>query len=142
MFILLVLAAPILGAITPQVSAQNEYGLGVNLQTVQPQLQQVFSSASSQSGLSSVLTVPAFNNWFLSGSVTLSLSLGVNGTTLYQSPKATESLAPFHSGVVSLPIDIPASTLQQMSGQQISGGGQMTIQEAGLWTITVNLGQG
>ena len=142
-FIVLIVAAPILGAVTPQVFPQNELGLGVNLQTVQPQLQQIFSSASNpQSPIESVLTVPAFNNWVLSGSVSLSISLALNGTTVYQTQKATVDLAPFHSGVVSLPIDIPSSTVQQMAGQSISGGGQMTLQEAGLWSITVSLAQG
>jgi len=143
--ILLVVAAPILGTVTPQVSPQNEFGLGVNLQTVQPQLQQIFPSTPGQLPTipgAPVVTVPAFNNWFLPGSVTLSLSLAVNGTTVYQTQKATVNLAPFQSGVVRLVVDIPASTIQQMAGQSISGGGQMTLNEAGLWSITVNLGQG
>jgi len=88
------------------------------------------------------VTVPAFNNWFLSGSVALSLSFAVNGTTVYQTPKASLTLAPFQSGEVDVMMNIPIEVAAQMQGQQITGGGQMTLQEGGLWSITVNLGQG
>ena len=142
LLILLIVAAPILGAVTPQVAPQSELGLGVNLQTVQPQLQQIFPSSGGSSVGSGVLTVPAFNKWFLPGSVTLSLSLAINGTTVYQTQKATVDLAPFQTGVVTLNVDVPASTIQQMQGHSIGGGGQLTLDEAGLWSITVSLGQG
>ncbi len=139
-FILLVVAAPILGAVTPQIQPNNEIGLGVNLGSVQAQLQQIFSSSATLNGTHSVI-VPAFNKWFLPASVSLSLSLSENGTTVYQTPKASVDLPAFHSGALNLTLDIPPSAISQMQGQQISGGGQMTLQENGLWSITVSLGQ-
>lgn len=152
--ILLVVASPILGAVTPQVNPQNELGLGVNLQTVQPQLQSFFDNQvnkcvdetaatnGSAPTCSYTLAVPAFNNWFLTGAVGLSLSLAVNGTTLYQTPKENLTLPPFHSGVIDVGIDVPNSVLTRMQGQEISGGGQMTLSETGFWSITVDLSQG
>jgi hypothetical protein len=139
-FILVVVAGPILGAVTPQIQPTNELGLGVNLQTVQPQLQQIFSSPTAASG-SHTVTVPAFNRWVLPASISLSLSLSVNGTTVYQTPKSTAALAPFSSGQLNLTVSIPADVLSAMQGQEINGGGQMTLQEGGLWSITVSLGQ-
>ena len=139
LFVIAIVAAPILGAVTPQVVPQDEVGLGVNLQTVQPQLQEIFSSPSTIPG-SHTVTVPAFNRWFLPASVGLSLNLQENGTTVYQTSEASVSLAPFQSGTLNLTVAIPQSVISQMQGQQLSGGGKMTLQEDGLWTISVSLG--
>ncbi|MDA4117326.1 MAG: hypothetical protein OK455_03175 [Thaumarchaeota archaeon] len=138
--ILLIVAAPILGAITPQMAPRNEVGLGVDLQSVNSQLQ-FLTSSSTISGEHTV-SVPAFNNWLLPATVSLSLSLMVNGKSVYQTPTASTDLAPFQSGAVVLAVDIPSSAIAQMEGQTISGGGEMTLQEAGFWSITVNLAQG
>jgi hypothetical protein len=138
-FVAVIVAGPILGALTPQVSPQAEYGLGINLQTVQPQLQQIFSSTATIGG-SHTVTVHAFNKWILPASIGLSLSLSVNGQLVYQTSKASVSLAPLQSGNIYLTVQIPPSVLAQMEGQQIVGGGQMTIGEGGLWSISVSLG--
>jgi len=148
-FILLVVAAPVLGAVTPQVSSHADYGIGVELNTIQPQLQNYFDGglcadelgAPGQNPCAFTVEVPAFNNWFLAGSVALSISFAVNGTTVYQTPKASLSLAPFQSGTIDVVVNVPVGVVSQMQGQQISGGGQMTLEEAGLWSITVGLGQ-
>ena len=139
--ILLVVGAPIVGAVTPYVSPQNEYGLGIDLQTLNPQLQQIFSSSSTIPGPHTI-AIPAFNKWFLPASVALLLTLTVNGTTVYQTPKASLALAPFQSGELDLTMDIPSSVIAQMQGQRVGGGGQMTLQEGQFWTITVDLSQG
>lgn len=138
-FIAVIVAGPILGALTPQVSPQTEFGLGIDLQTVQPQLQKIFSSPSGIAGPHTV-TVPAFNRWVLPASVGLSLSLSVGGQVVYQTSKASVSLAPFQSGTIDLTVQIPSNVLDQMQGQRITGGGQMTLGEGGLWSISVNLG--
>lgn len=137
--ILLVVAGPVLGAITPQLSPQDEVGLGINLQSINSQLQ-FLSSQSTIAGPHTV-TFPAFNKWFLPASVALQLSLALNGTTVYQTSKASATLAPFQSGTVSLTVDIPSSAISEMEGRTVTGGGSMTLQEVGFWSITVNLAQ-
>jgi len=72
--------------------------------------------------------------------VGLSLSLAVNGQVVYKTSEASVSLAPFQSGTIDLTVQIPSSVLAQMQGQQITGGGQMTLGEGGLWSISVSLG--
>jgi hypothetical protein len=140
LLILLIVAAPILGAVTPQVSSRNEVGLGVDLQAINSQLQ--FLTSSSTIAGAHTVSIPAFNRWFLPASVSLSLSLAVNGTTVYQTPAESVALAPFQSGTVDLTMDIPPSAISQMQGHTVSGGGEMTLQEDGFWSITVNLAQG
>lgn len=140
LLILLIVAAPILGAVTPRIQPSSELGLGVELSAVQPQLQQIFSSPQTVGG-SHTVKIPAFNRWFLPASISLSISLSENGTTVYQTPESSVSLAPFQSGTLDLTVDVPQNVVAQMQGQQISGGGAMTLREAGLWSITVSLGQ-
>ncbi len=141
LLILLIVAAPIVGAITAQASPQSELGLALDLQTLNPQFQQIFSSASTIPG-AHIVTVPAFNNWFIPASVALTLTLTVNGKTVYQTEKAALSLAPFQSGVLNLTVDIPPNVISEMQGQRVGAGGQMTLQEGPFWTITVPLSQG
>ncbi len=137
--ILLVVASPILGAVTPQLSSHSELGLGVDVQAVNSQLQ--FLTSSTTIGGPHAISVPAFNQWFLPARVSLSLSLLVNGTTVYQTSTQSLALAPFQSGTVDLTMDIPQSAISQMQGHTVRGGGEMTLQEAGLWSIAVNLAQ-
>jgi hypothetical protein len=139
--ILLIVAAPILGAVTPQIAPQNELGLGVNLQTINSQLQ--FLNSSTTIAGAHTVTIPAFNRWFLPGSVALSLSLTRNGTILYQTARANLTLAPFQSGALDLTFNIPSKVISEMESRGgVSGGGQMTLQEGPFWSITVNLGKG
>lgn len=140
LFILLIVASPILGAVTPEVSPHSELGMGVELQSVNSQLQ--FLSSSSSIAGTHTLSIPAFNRWFLPARVSLSLSLAVNGTTVYQTPAQSLPLAPFQSGTLELSVDIPSSAISQMEGHTVTGGGEMTLEEAGLWSLTVNLAQG
>ncbi|MDG7006441.1 MAG: hypothetical protein JRM86_05850, partial [Nitrososphaerota archaeon] len=77
--ILLVIAGPLVGALTPAVSPQNEVGLGIDLRSIDSQLQ--FLASSSTIGGPHTLSFHAFNRWFLPASVSLQLSLAVNGTT-------------------------------------------------------------
>ena len=138
--ILLIVAAPILGAVTPQVMPKNELGLGIDLASINSQLQ-FLTSSSSISGAHTV-AVPAFNNWFFPATVVLVLSLSVNGSTVYQTQEATLNLAPFQSGALRLTMDLPSSAISQMQGHRVGGGGQLTLQEDGLWSITASLAQG
>ncbi len=138
--ILLVIAGPLVGALTPAVSPQNEVGLGIDLRSIDSQLQ--FLASSSTIGGPHTLSFHAFNRWFLPASVSLQLSLAVNGTTVYQTQRASATLAPFDSGTLDLTVDIPPGTISQLEGQTVAGGGSMTLQEDGFWSVTANLGQG
>lgn len=139
LLILLVIAGPMLGALTPTVSPQNELGVGIDLSSINSQLQ--FLSSSSTIGGTHTVAFHAFNRWFIPASVSLQLSLAVNGSTVYQTEVASTTLAPFHSGTLDLPVDIPPSAISQLEGQTVTGGGSMTLREDGFWSITVNLGQ-
>jgi hypothetical protein len=57
--IILVIAGPMLGAITPGVSPQSELGLGLDLGSINSQL--AFMSSSSTIAGPHTLTFPAFN---------------------------------------------------------------------------------
>lgn len=137
LLILLIVASPILGAVSPQLGPGGELGLGVDLQAVNPQLK--FLGSASTIGGAHTLSVPAFNRWFLPARVSLALSLEVNGTTVYQTPAGNVTLAPFQSGTVDLTVNLPQSAISRMEGHTVSGGGEMTLEEAGLWSVTVNL---
>lgn len=137
LLILLIVASPILGSVTPQVAPKSELGLGVDLQSINSQLQ--FLSSSSTIAGSHSISVPAFNKWVLPAKISLSLSLLVNGTAVYTTPASSISLGPFQSGTVDITMDIPQNAISQMEGHTVSGGGQMTLQEAGLWAISINL---
>ena len=138
LLILVVVAGPIVGALSPQMMTQQRpVGLGVEIQSIQSQLQ-FFNSGSTIAGTHEI-AVPAFNNWPLPGAATLSLALIVNGQTLYQTQPASVHLGAFQSGVLNLSMDISPSLVSQLQGQNVSVGGSMSLSESQFWTITVSL---
>jgi hypothetical protein len=140
-FILLIVAGPIVGAVTPQLGAQQQpLGIGVDLQTIQPQLQQIFSSGSAING-SHDIVVPAFNNWPLPGGATLFLTLVVHNQTVYQTQPAAVQLGPFQSGVLHISMDFSPILVAKLQGQGVGVGGAMSLSEGQFWTITVSFPQ-
>jgi hypothetical protein len=138
LLIILVVAGPIVGAVSPELMTQQQpLGIGVDLQSVQSQLQ-FFNSSSTISG-SHDIVVPAFNNWPLSGGASLLLALIVNGQTVYQTQPATIQLGPFQSGDLHVSMDLSNSTVAQLEGQSVAVGGSMSLSETQFWTITVSL---
>lgn len=136
--IILVVAGPIVGAVSPQLMTQQKpVGIGLDLQAIQPQLQ-FFSSGSNMSGTHEI-TVPAFNNWPLPGGASLFLALIVNGHTLYQTRPASVHLGAFQTGVLNVSMDISSGLVNQLQGQNVSVGGSMSLSEGQFWTITVSL---
>jgi hypothetical protein len=136
LLILLVIAGPIAGAVTPQVGPQH-YGLGIELNAIQPQLNQVFQG-SDVAG-THVISVPAFNNWPISGVASLSLALVDNNQTIYTTQPSSVHLAPYQSGSINVTLVFSPSLVTQMQGQRIGIGGTMTESEGDFWTISVNL---
>jgi hypothetical protein len=140
LFIILIVAGPIVGAVSPQLMTQQQpLGIGVDLQSVQPQLQ-FFSSSSTINGTHEIV-VPAFNNWPLAGGATLFLSIVVKGQSVYQTQPATVHLGPFQSGELHISMDLSPSLVSQLEGQDVSIGGSMSLSEGQFWTITVSLAQ-
>ena len=141
LLILLIVAGPIAGAVSPQLGPQVSLGLGIDLQAIQPQLQQIFSPGAVVNGTHEIL-VPAFNNWPLAGKAGLTLAIIKGNQTIYQTQPATLQLAPFQSGDLDISMVLSPSLVAQMEGQNLGVGGSMTLSESQFWTITVNLGQG
>jgi hypothetical protein len=139
LLIIVVVAGPILGAVSPQLTSQQPVGIGVDLHSIQPQLQ-FFSSSSTIAG-SHVINVTAFNNWPLAGGATLYLTLVVNGSTLYQTQPGSVKLGAFQSGTLQVTMDVSQSLASQLEGQSVGVGGSMSLSEAPFWTITVSLAQ-
>jgi len=138
--IILIVAGPIVGAVSPQVMAQQQpIGIGVDLRSVQSQLH-FFNSSSTLTGAHEI-AVPAFNNWPLSGGASLYLTLVVNGRTLYQTQAASVRLGPFQSGVLRIPMDVSPGLAGQLQGQNVTIGGSISLSEGQFWTITVGLAQ-
>ena len=137
--ILVILAGPIAGAVSPELGTHS-LGLGVELQSIQPQLQQIFSSASSAGGTHEV-SVPAFNNWPLPGAASLTLALVEGGQTIYKTQPAALQLAPFQSGELDVSLVLSPSLVDQIQGQQLVVGGSMSLSEGQFLTITVSLSQ-
>ena len=135
-FTLLIVAGPILGATTPQVMAQQPLGLGIDL----PSLQSQFNSSSLVVG-NHFFHVPAFNNWPIAGSASLTLTLVVKGQTLYQTAPATIQLAPFQAGTLDISMGVSQALASQLQGQTVAVGGSMSLSEGQFWKITVNLSQ-
>jgi hypothetical protein len=136
--IILIVAGPIVGALSPQLmSQQRPLGIGVEVKSVQSQLQ-FFNSGSTIAGAHEI-QVPAFNNWPLPGEASLSLSLIVDGKTLNQTQPASVHLGAFQSGVLNVSMDISPSLADQLQGQNVTIGGSMSLSEGQFWTITVNL---
>lgn len=136
-FTLVIVAGPILGAVTPQyLTQQQPLGLGIDLQALQSQ----FNSSSTDVG-THLYHVPAFNNWPFPGSATLTLTLVVKGQTLYQTAPASVQLGPFQSGTLDVSIDVSKALASQLQGQAVVVGGSMSLSEGQFWTITVHLSQ-
>lgn len=136
--IILIVAGPIAGAVTPQFMTQQQpLGMGVDLKSVQSQLQ-FFNSGSTLAG-SHEIVVPAFNNWPLSGGASLFLTLIVDGKTVYQTEPASVQLGPFQSGALHLSMDLSPTVVSQLQGQSVSVGGGMSLSESQFWTISVSL---
>jgi len=136
--VLLIIAAPVVGVVTATYSPKNEYGVGLDLNAVDSQLDEIFSSGSPTS--QNTLMVPAFNNWFIPATVSLSLGLTINGADVYQTPRETLSLPAYSTGTLDLPMSLTSAEVSQLQGHTVGGSGVMTIQEGPFWTITVNLG--
>jgi hypothetical protein len=138
--ILLIVAGPIAGAVSPQLGTQQKpVGIGVDLQSVQSQLQ-FFNSSSTMTGTHDIV-VPAFNNWPLPGGASLFLTLIVNGQTVYHTRPATVHLGPFQSGKLQISMDVSPSLVAQLQGQNVGVGGTMSLSEDQFWTITVSFPQ-
>jgi hypothetical protein len=136
--IIVIVAGPIAGAVTPQLMTQQQpLGIGVDLQSVQSQLQ-FFNSGSSLAG-SHEIVVPAFNNWPLSGGASLLLALVVDGKTVYQTQPAEVQLGPFQSGTLHISMDLSPDVVSQLEGHSVSVGGSMSLSEGQFWKITVSL---
>jgi hypothetical protein len=138
--VLLVVAGPILGAATPQLTPHNELGAGIDLSTLQQQVNLMFSSTSTMAAPTTV-AVPAFNNWLFPSTLSLSIGFSINGSAVYQSPVSTIDLQPFHSGVLNLSVALSQDEIARLQGHSVKGGGTMSVQEGGFWKITLNLGQ-
>jgi hypothetical protein len=136
--IILIVAGPVVGAVSPQLTSQQRpWGIGVETQSVQSQLQ-FFNSGSTMVGTHEI-AVPAFNNWPLPGAASLSLALIVNGQTLYQTQPASAHLGAFQSRNLNVSMVISPGLVDQLQGQNVSVGGSMSLSEGQFWTITVNL---
>lgn len=136
--ILLIVAGPIAGALSPYLGTQHSLGLGIELQSVQPQVQQIFSSGSTLNGTHEI-SVPAFNNWPLSGKASLTLAFVEGGQTIYQTQPATVQLAPFQSGDLNVSLVFSPALVAQIQGQTIGIGGSMSLSEGQFLTISVSL---
>jgi hypothetical protein len=136
--ILLIVAGPIAGAVSPELGSQH-YGVGIELSTIQPQLQTVFSS--SNIGGTHEITVPAFNDWPFSAKAGLTLALVDGNQTIYQTQPATVQLAPFQSGDIDVSMVFSPALVSEMEGHNVGVGGSMTLSEVPFWTVTVNLAE-
>ena len=139
-FILLIIAGPILGAASPQLMTQQQpVGLGLDLNSINSEIT-FFHNSSTVVGTHDI-AVNAFNNWPLPGSVSLLLTIIVNNQTIYQTQPASLQLAPFQSGQLHITMDVSSDLLQQMQGQHVGIGGTMSLSEDQIWTITVSFPQ-
>lgn len=136
--ILVIVAGPIAGALSPELGAQHSLGLGIELQSIQPQVQQIFNSGSTLDGTHEI-SVPAFNNWPLSGKASLTLAIVEAGQTIYQTQPATLQLAPFQSGDLNLLMVFSPALIAQIEGQTVGIGGSMSLSEGQFLTISVSL---
>jgi hypothetical protein len=136
--ILVIVAGPIAGALSPDFGSQHSVGLGIDLQSIQPQVQQIFSSGSTLNGTHEI-SVPAFNNWPLSGRASLTLAFVESGQTIYQTQPATLQLAPFQSGDLNVSMVFSPALIAQIQGQTIGIGGSMSLSESQFLTISVSL---
>jgi hypothetical protein len=136
LLILLIVAGPVVGAISPQLGTQSPVGLGIDLSAIQPQLQQIFSSGSING--THEISIPAFNEWPLSGDASLTLALVEAGQTIYQTQPSTLHLAAFQKGELNITFVFSPSLVAQLQGN-VGIGGSESISEGQFWTITVSL---
>jgi hypothetical protein len=139
LLIIVIIAGPIIGTLSPQYLSQQPLGIGVNLQTVQSQLQ-FFNSGSTIVGAHQII-VPAFNNWPMPGSVSLLLTLIVDGQVIYQTEPAAMHLAPFQSGQLYISMEVSSKLAGQLANQKIGVGGTESLSEGPFWAITVSFPQ-
>jgi hypothetical protein len=139
LLIMVIVAGPLVGTLSPQYLNQQPPGIGVNLQPVQAQMQ-FFNSSSTIVGTHRIV-VPAFNNWPIPGSVSLLLTLIVNGQTIYQTEPVAVHLAPFQSGQLQISMDVSGELAGQLANQQVGIGGTESLSEGPFWTITVSFPQ-
>jgi hypothetical protein len=136
--ILLIVAGPMVGAVSPELGTNYSLGLGIDIQAIQPQIQQIFSSSQPINGTHQII-VPAFNNWPIAGKASLTLALIDANQTIYQTQPATLDLAPFQSGDLNVSMVVSPTLVTQMQGQSIGVGGSMSVSEGPFWTISVSL---
>jgi hypothetical protein len=140
LLIMVVVAGPIAGAVSPQLMTQQQpIGLGIDLNSINTQLS-FFHNASTVSGPHDI-AVNAFNNWPLPGSASLLLTIIVNNQTIYQTEPASVDLGAFQSGQLHITMDVPSSLISQLQGQKVGIGGKMSLAEGQFWTITVSFPQ-
>jgi hypothetical protein len=140
LLIIVIVAGPIFGAVSPQLMAQQQpLGIGVDLQSLQSQLQ-FFNSGSTMIGPHDVV-VPVFNNWPLPGGASLLLTLIVNGQVVYRTQPAAIQLGPFQSGELHISMDVSNGLVAQLQGQDVGVGGTMSLSEGQFWTITLSFPQ-
>jgi hypothetical protein len=139
LLILVIIAGPVIGTLSPQYLNQQPLGIGVDLQPVQAQLQ-FFNSSSTILGTHQIV-VSAFNNWPIPGSVSLLLTLIVNGQTLYQTEPVALHLGPFQSGQLRISMDVSGDLAGQLANQQVGVGGTESLSEGPFWTITASFPQ-
>ncbi len=136
--ILLIVAGPAAGAVSPELGSQH-YGVGIELSAIQPQLQSVFSTSNIIG--THEISVPAFNEWPFSAKAGLTLTLVDGNQTIYQSQPATVQLAPFQSGDIDVSMVFSPALVSEMEGHNVGVGGSMTLSEVPFWTVTVNLAE-
>ncbi len=137
-FIVLVVAGPALGFLTPRLGPQYAVGFGLDLEAINPQMQQIFSSGSSLVGTHEI-TVPVYNQWFFPAKASLSLELLAGGQVVYQTSNSVVNLGPFQSGELVINLQISSAVESQLEGRQIAVGGTMSFgAPAELWNFKVN----
>lgn len=137
--IMAIVAGPIVGTVSPQLMTQQQpLGLGLDLNSINSQLD-FFQSRSAIAGPHDIV-IPAFNNWPIPGTVSLSLAILMNGTTVYETQPASVDLPPFQSGQLHVTMDVPSNVVSQLRGK-IGIGGTMSLSEDQFWTITVTFPQ-
>lgn len=136
--IFIIVAGPMAGAVSPQLGTSYSLGLGIDIQAIQPQMQQIFSSGQPINGTHEI-AVPAFNNWPISGRASLTLALIDGNQTIYQTQPAALQLAPFQSGDLNVSMVLSPSLVAQLQGQNVGVGGSMSLSEGQFWTISVSL---
>jgi hypothetical protein len=134
--ITLVVAGPALGFLSPYAGPQYVVGFGLDLNAINPQLQQIFSGSNFEGGHQ--ITVPVHNEWFFPASASLSLELIAGGQVVYQTSTSTVNLAPFQSGSLVLSMQISPAVASELAGKDITVGGTLGFGAPSyLWSFNV-----